>query len=156
MCATSANRLAASTLHVTARLRDARGDVVAFTDDDAVPEREWLGGLMPNFQSPRVVCVTGLTLPLALDTEAQELFETHCTFVRGFRRRVFDGQTIIRSQSDLSVPERTWRCSGRRTCDLAGSMNGWTAGGRHDPAATTRCSRGCFAPAIVLSMTRRR
>ena len=73
-------------------LRVARGDVVAFVDDDAVPEPEWLDGLMPNFQSPRVVCVTGLTLPIALDTEAQELFESHCTFVRGFRRRVFDGQ----------------------------------------------------------------
>jgi len=73
-------------------LRTARGDVVAFVDDDAVPEPEWLDGLMPNFQSPRVVCVTGLTLPMALDTEAQELFEAHCTFVRGFRRRMFDGQ----------------------------------------------------------------
>ena len=73
-------------------LQAARGDVVAFVDDDAVPEPEWLDGLMPNFQNPRVVCVTGLTLPIALDTEAQELFESHCTFVRGFRRRVFDGQ----------------------------------------------------------------
>jgi glycosyltransferase involved in cell wall biosynthesis len=73
-------------------LRVARGDVVAFVDDDALPEPEWLDGLMPNFQSPRVVCVTGLTLPIALETRAQELFESHCSFVRGFRRRVFDGQ----------------------------------------------------------------
>lgn len=73
-------------------LREARGDVVAFVDDDAVPEPEWLDGLVPNFQNPRVACVTGLTLPIALDTEAQELFESHCTFVRGFRRRLFDGQ----------------------------------------------------------------
>jgi len=73
-------------------LRTARGDVVAFTDDDAVPEPAWVGSLMPGFQTPRVVCVTGLTLPIALDTEAQELFEEHCTFARGFRRRVFDGQ----------------------------------------------------------------
>ena len=73
-------------------LQASRGDVVAFVDDDAVPESEWLDGLMPNFQNPRVVCVTGLTLPIALETEAQELFESHCTFVRGFRRRVFDGQ----------------------------------------------------------------
>ena len=51
-------------------LRVARGDVVAFVDDDAIPEPEWLDGLMPNFQSPRVVCVTGLTLPIALDTRS--------------------------------------------------------------------------------------
>ena len=91
-CVTSTNRSAVSTWPATARCATARGDVVAFVDDDAVPEPEWLDGLMPNFQSPRVVCVTGLTLPIALDTEAQELFEEHCTFVRGFRRRVFDGQ----------------------------------------------------------------
>jgi GT2 family glycosyltransferase len=65
---------------------------VAFTDDDAAPEPEWLGALVANFADPSAVVVTGLTLPAVLETEAQELFEHHCTFVRGFRRRIFDGQ----------------------------------------------------------------
>ena len=73
-------------------LAEATGDVVAFTDDDAVPEPEWLDALLANFGDRRVVCTTGLTLPLELETESQELFEQHCTFVRGFRRRVFDPQ----------------------------------------------------------------
>ena len=73
-------------------LCEARGQIVAFCDDDAVPEREWLAGLLPNFADPAVAVVTGLTLPLVLETEGQELFEQHCTFVRGFARRVFDGQ----------------------------------------------------------------
>jgi glycosyltransferase involved in cell wall biosynthesis len=73
-------------------LREARGDIVAFTDDDAAPEPEWLGALVANFADPSAVVVTGLTLPAVLETEAQELFEHHCTFVRGFRRRIFDGQ----------------------------------------------------------------
>jgi GT2 family glycosyltransferase len=73
-------------------LREATGDIVAFTDDDATPEPGWLTGLLPNFTDPCVAITTGLTLPLALDTEGQELFEEHCTFVRGFGRRVFDGQ----------------------------------------------------------------
>lgn len=73
-------------------LTEARGDVVAFTDDDAVPEAGWLEALLVNFADPRVMCVTGLTLPSELETPAQELFEEHCTFVRGFRRHVFDGQ----------------------------------------------------------------
>jgi GT2 family glycosyltransferase len=72
-------------------LREARGDVVAFTDDDASPEPAWLKSLLANFGDPRVLCVTGLTLPIELETEAQELFERHCPFARGFRRRVFDG-----------------------------------------------------------------
>jgi GT2 family glycosyltransferase len=77
-----------------AALRSVHADVVAFTDDDALPEPEWLQALLANFQDPRVICATGLTLPLELETEAQELFERHCSFVRGFRRHVFDGQHV--------------------------------------------------------------
>jgi GT2 family glycosyltransferase len=72
-------------------LREASGEIVAFSDDDAVPEPAWLEPLVQNFHDRRVLCATGLTLPMELETEAQELFETHCTFVRGFRRRVIDG-----------------------------------------------------------------
>ena len=73
-------------------LSEATGDILAFTDDDAAPEPEWLGALLQNFQDPRVMCVTGLTLPRELETPAQELFEEHCSFVRGFARRVFNGR----------------------------------------------------------------
>jgi cellulose synthase/poly-beta-1,6-N-acetylglucosamine synthase-like glycosyltransferase len=73
-------------------LREARSDIVAFTDDDAVPEPDWLGALTANFADPQVLCATGLTLPSELDTDAQELFEQVTPFARGFRRRVFDGQ----------------------------------------------------------------
>lgn len=71
-------------------LREARGDVVAFTDDDAVVDPGWLTALLRNFDDPRVLCTTGLTMPAQLDTEAQELFEAYSPFGRGFYRRVFD------------------------------------------------------------------
>ena len=71
-------------------LREARGEVVAFTDDDAVVDTGWLSALLRNFDDPRVLCVTGLTMPIQLDTEAQELFEAYSPFGRGFHRRVFD------------------------------------------------------------------
>jgi glycosyltransferase involved in cell wall biosynthesis len=73
-------------------LREARGDIVAFTDDDAVPEPDWIAGLLPNFADPCVMVACGITLPLELATDGQELFEKHCTFIRGFRRRLLDGQ----------------------------------------------------------------
>jgi GT2 family glycosyltransferase len=73
-------------------MREATTDVVAFTDDDAMPEPEWLDALIANFGDPRVQCATGLTLPIELETEAQELFEEVTPFARGFRRVVFDGQ----------------------------------------------------------------
>jgi len=71
-------------------VREARHDLVAFTDDDAIVDREWLAALVRNFDDPRVLCVTGLTMPVELETEAQELFEAYSPFGRGFERRVFD------------------------------------------------------------------
>jgi GT2 family glycosyltransferase len=73
-------------------LCEAACDIVAFTDDDAAPEAGWASALALNFRDERVLCTTGLTLPLELETPAQELFEEHCSFVRGFSRRVFDGR----------------------------------------------------------------
>jgi glycosyltransferase involved in cell wall biosynthesis len=71
-------------------LHEARGDVVAFIDDDAVPDPLWLHALLANYDRPIVKCVTGLTMPLQLDTEAQEQFESYCSFCRGFVRRTFN------------------------------------------------------------------
>jgi GT2 family glycosyltransferase len=74
-------------------LREARGDVVAFTDDDALPDPGWLRGLARNFEDPLVLCATGLTMPAELDTDAQDAFERESPFGRGFVRRVFDVET---------------------------------------------------------------
>ena len=41
----------------------ARFDLLAFTDDDALPDPGWLSALTRTFASPQVSCVTGLTLP---------------------------------------------------------------------------------------------
>jgi glycosyltransferase involved in cell wall biosynthesis len=71
-------------------LRESKHEIVAFSDDDAAPDVGWLRALLRNFHDPLVVCVTGLTMPLELETEAQEWFERHCPFGRGFDRRVFD------------------------------------------------------------------
>jgi glycosyltransferase involved in cell wall biosynthesis len=75
-------------------LREARGDIVAFCDDDAIPDPEWLHNLLRNFIDPLVLCVTGLTMPLELETEAQEWFERYSTFGRGFRHIVFTRSSI--------------------------------------------------------------
>jgi len=72
-------------------LHEASHDVVAFTDDDAAPDRGWLRALLRNFDDQCVLCVTGLTMPLELETDAQEWHERYSTFNRGFQRRVFDG-----------------------------------------------------------------
>jgi len=75
-------------------LVEARGEIVAFTDDDAAPDPEWLRALAEDFFDPRTLCVTGVTLPIELETEAQEWFERTNGFARGFHRKVFDGVTL--------------------------------------------------------------
>lgn len=72
-------------------LREAKYPLIAFTDDDAMPDRGWLRALTANFEDPRVLCVTGLTMPAELETEAQEWFERTNGFGRGFQRRVYRG-----------------------------------------------------------------
>ncbi|MFS8119415.1 MAG: glycosyltransferase, partial [Microcoleus sp.] len=72
-------------------LREAKHEFVAFTDDDASPDPNWLRSLLQNFTDPRVMCVTGLVMPLELETEAQEWFERYSPHGRGFDRRIFDG-----------------------------------------------------------------
>jgi glycosyltransferase involved in cell wall biosynthesis len=58
-------------------IREARGGVVAFVDDDARPEPVWLEALREAFRDPRVAAVTGLVLPVEIETRAQRLFETY-------------------------------------------------------------------------------
>lgn len=73
-------------------LSEARGEIVAFTDDDAVVERRWLQAIAAGFATAGdVACVTGLTLPAELETRAQEWYERYGGFNkgRGFRRAVF-------------------------------------------------------------------
>jgi glycosyltransferase involved in cell wall biosynthesis len=74
-------------------LREARHEIVAFTDDDARVDPAWLRALLRNFADPLVLCVTGLTLAAELETPAQEAFEQQNPFGRGFIRRVFEATT---------------------------------------------------------------
>jgi glycosyltransferase involved in cell wall biosynthesis len=71
-------------------LRESATDIVAFTDDDAIPEAGWLDALRSGFDHRLVMGVTGLTLPLELETPAQEWFERISPFGRGYFRHEFD------------------------------------------------------------------
>lgn len=76
-----------------AGLRATEAEFVAFADDDVVVDRAWLDSIVQAFRRDEAIaCVTGLTMPLELETEAQELFERYCEggMRRGYERRVFD------------------------------------------------------------------
>ena len=74
-------------------LQEAKHEIVAFTDDDAVPDTTWLRALVSNFDNPLVLCVTGLTMPLELETEAQEAFEKYSPFNKGFTKKLYSSNT---------------------------------------------------------------
>ncbi len=75
-------------------LQTAQGEIVAFTDDDAIVDPGWLDALRANFNDPTVALVTGITMPIELETPAQIWFEESNGFQRGFERRVFDVQSL--------------------------------------------------------------
>lgn len=67
-------------------------DVISFLDDDDEPDPHWLAAIAGGFaRGDDIGCVTGLTVPARLDTQAQELFEQfggHCGS-RGFAPDLF-------------------------------------------------------------------
>ncbi len=69
----------------------ASGEILAITDDDVVVDPYWLVELVRAFSlAEDVACVTGLVLPLELETSAQFWFEEYGGFSMGFTRSIFD------------------------------------------------------------------
>lgn len=72
-------------------LKAARGEIVAFADDDIVPDPHWLTEIVRGFQAGlNVAGVTGLILPAELDTPPQFWFEQFGGFNKGFSRCIYD------------------------------------------------------------------
>src|SRR5262245_55016069 len=68
---------------------EARGDVIAYADDDVSVDRGWVRAIARAFEEePHAMCVTGLVVPDELNTPAQVLFEKYGGFNRGYQRAV--------------------------------------------------------------------
>ncbi len=78
----------------------ASGQVFAFVDDDVVVEPTWLSHVVGGFRNDDVACVTGLVLPLRLDTRAQVMLEQFARFGKGFTTRRFQ---LPESSRDLPL-----------------------------------------------------
>ncbi|MEA5593353.1 glycosyltransferase family 2 protein [Rivularia sp. UHCC 0363] len=67
---------------------EAKGEILAYTDDDVVVDSGWVKALAKVFvENSKVMAVTGLVVPLELETEAQVLFEMYGGFGKGFERK---------------------------------------------------------------------
>lgn len=56
-------------------LAEARGEFLAYTDDDVAVDPGWVQGLLRGFRRPGVACVTGLVSTAAIGTAAEEYFD---------------------------------------------------------------------------------
>jgi len=50
----------------------AEGDLIAFIDDDAFADPDWIKNAVSHFENPDVACVTGRIVPLAADGNPSE------------------------------------------------------------------------------------
>lgn len=72
-------------------VQHARGEILAFTDDDVEVDPRWLDELVAGFGlAGNVGCVTGAIRPAELATQAQVWLEEFGGFDKGERVRVFD------------------------------------------------------------------
>jgi GT2 family glycosyltransferase len=90
-----------------AGIEAAKGEIIAFTDDDVELPPDWIARLAAPFADPGVGCVTGLVLPADLSGEAACLFEFA---IGGFghllHRRRFDRSYL---RSDWWRPPDVWK-----------------------------------------------
>lgn len=81
----------------------ASGNIIAYTDDDVALHPRWLERLVAAFDTEDIMAVTGLVLPGELETKAQQIFERHWGFGRGFQRIDF-GQDFFEQHRRHGCP----------------------------------------------------
>lgn len=64
--------------------------IVAFVDDDVLVQSWWLYHVWQTFEDPAIGAMTGLVIASKLDTEAQQIFEKHWSFNRGYADKIYD------------------------------------------------------------------
>jgi GT2 family glycosyltransferase len=81
-------------------LAAAKGEIVAFADDDVVVEPEWLAALVAGFTDDQVAGVTGMVLASELETPPQLWIEQYGGFGKGCARRRFERTGIDTEEGD--------------------------------------------------------
>jgi GT2 family glycosyltransferase len=80
-------------------VQTARYSIVAFTDDDAKPDKHWLKSIARVFENNEVMGASGFVAPAEMQTEAQHIFElSYRGMGHGFRRKYLQKQNLSAKQ----------------------------------------------------------
>ncbi len=77
----------------------ASHEIVAYTDDDVTPDAHWIENVKAAFANENTACVTGLVVPVELETEWQVYFERQWGFNKGYVPLVFDAAYFEKHKS---------------------------------------------------------
>lgn len=90
----------------------AHGDIVAFTDDDAIPDPEWIAHIAATFDrdsDKSLTWVTGLVTSAEFRTQEQLWFEEYGGFDKGFRPVVWSTHSPSENMASFGeMGERDW------------------------------------------------
>lgn len=106
-------------------LRVAQGDIVAYVDDDVIVPPVWATRILAPFADERVMCASGLVLPLELETESQELYESYGGLGRGYVPRIYDAD-FFNGFKRHAVP--TWNLGGTANVAIRKLVTAQTGG----------------------------
>jgi len=75
-------------------IAESRNQIIAYVDDDAVVDPNWLAAIAVAFDDQSVAVVTGLVLAAELTCPAQHVFELYGGMGKGMNRRDLDGSRM--------------------------------------------------------------
>lgn len=100
-------------------LRESRYEIIAFIDDDAVADPDWVVAIQAVFhENPTIAVCTGKVRALSLETAGQLLFEANGGFERG-NSRIRLPRDVQKRLSGLPAPLIAWSISVGTGCSLA-------------------------------------
>lgn len=72
-------------------IAEAKGEIIAFTDDDVVVSSQWLSALVGGFEiDPDIACVTGAIIATEIETPAQSWLEQYGGYCKGHEQERYD------------------------------------------------------------------
>lgn len=69
---------------------EAKSSIIAYTDDDTIPDPYWTFRVNETFKDPDIAAMTGLVMAASLNTEAEVIFEKFWPFNRGYISKKYD------------------------------------------------------------------